>query len=77
MAAMMGMPPPTAASKAIVRPKLRATIEKLPAVLGQHRLVGRDDVLAAFQQLEHDRAVGLQAADQLHDDFDLRIVQDR
>ena len=30
-----------------------------------------------LQHLEHDRAVGLQAADKLHDGLDFRVVQDR
>ena len=75
MAAMTGMPPPTAASKAIVRPTLRGTIEQLAAMFGQQGLIGRDHVLAALQHLEHDRAVGLQAADELHDRLDFRVVQ--
>ena len=45
-------------------------IEQLRAMLGQQRFVGGDDVFAAFEQLQHDRAFGLQAADELRDDFD-------
>ena len=64
MVAMIGMPPATDASKAIERPSSRARSKSSGPVLGQQGLVGGDDVLAAFQQLEHDRARRLQAADQ-------------
>jgi hypothetical protein len=43
-------------------------------MLGQERLVGRHDVFAAFEHPQHDRAFRLQAADELRDDFDFRIV---
>ena len=74
MAAMIGMPPATAASKAIERPSLPGPVEQLRPMLGQQGLVGRDDVLAAFQQLEHDRPGRLEPADQLHHGRDLRVV---
>ena len=54
--------------------QLAGRVEQLRPMLGQQRLVGRDDVLAAFQQLQHDRAGGLQPADQLHRRHDLRVV---
>ncbi len=47
MLAMIGMPPATDASKAIDRPSCAGRVEQLAAMLGQQRLVGRDDVLAA------------------------------
>jgi hypothetical protein len=65
MLAMIGMPPATAASNAIERPSSRAAVEQLRAMLGQQGLVGGDDVLAAFQQPQHDRPLRLQAADEL------------
>ena len=52
-------------------------IEKLAAMFRQQGLVRRDDVLAALQDLEHDGAIGLEAADKLHDRLDLRIIEDR
>ena len=54
-------------------PQVAGPIKQLRTVLGQQRLVGRDDVLAAFQQLEHDRPGRLQAADQLSDHLNVRI----
>ena len=75
MAAMIGMPPATAASKAMERPSCRARSNSSGAVLGQQGLVGRDHVLAAFQQLQHDRAIRLHPADQLHHGGDLRVVE--
>ena len=74
MAAMMGMPPPTAASKAIERPSLPRLVEQFRPVLGQQGLVGGDHVLAAFQQLQDDRPGRLQPADQFDRRDDLRIV---
>ncbi len=46
-------------------------------MLRQERLVGRDHVLSALEHLEHDRTVGLQAADKLHHRLDLRIIHHR
>ena len=59
--------------------QLAGPVEQLRPVLGQQGLVGRDDVLAAFQQLQHDRPGGLQPADQLdrRDDLGLSITLDR
>ena len=45
------------------------------AVLGQQGLVGRNHVLAAFEQLQHDGPVRLHAADDLHHGRNLRVVQ--
>ena len=50
--------------------------EEFRAVLGQQGLVRRDHVLAALQQLQHDRPGRLQAADHLHHGGNLRVVQD-
>ena len=46
-ALMIGMPPATAASKASATPLRSAAARQLGAVMGQQRLVGGDDVLAA------------------------------
>ena len=55
--------------------QLPRRVEQLRPVLGQQGLVGRDHVLAAFQQLQHDGPGGLQPADQLDRRHDLRIVE--
>ena len=50
-------------------------VEELLAVLGEQRLVRGDDVLAAPDGLEDHRARRVDAADELDDDVDRRIVQ--
>ena len=72
---MIGMPPATLASKATARPCRRRRLEDLGAVLGQQRLVGGDDVLAGRQQIEHGLPGPVDAADQLDDDVDGRVVR--
>ena len=56
--------------------QLAGPVEQLRAMLGQKRLVRRDDIFAAFEHPQHDRPLGLEAADELRDDFDFRIVND-
>ena len=51
--------------------------ENLVAVPGEERLVGRDDVLAVGDRLQDERARGLEAADQLDDDVDVRMREHR
>ena len=71
---MIGMPPATAASKASATPGLLGAPGEAQSVLGDQRLIGGDDVLAAGQRglddIERD-PVG--AADQLDDRIDFRI----
>src|SRR5476649_1508491 len=50
--------------------------EDLVAMHGQQRLVGGDDMLAVGDGLQHQFARQLVAADQLHDDVDVRVVDD-
>ena len=71
MQAMMGMPPATAASKAIVRPSVRAR-EKDVAVFAQEGLVRGDHVLARLQEGQKDLERRIDAAHQLDGDVDLR-----
>ena len=52
--------------------QLAGPVEQLRAVLGQQGLVRRDDVLAAFEQLEHDRPGVPESADQLDRRHDAR-----
>ena len=48
--------------------------EQFRAMLGQKGLVGRDDVFAARQQFEHDRAGRFQSANQMGHDGDFRVA---
>ena len=50
--------------------------EHLATVLGQERLVGRDDVLPRGQGSEHQAQGGVGPADRLDDDPDLGVVDD-
>ena len=50
-------------------------IKQLRTMLREHCLIRRDHVLAALQHFEHDRPVGLQPADKLHNGLDFRIVE--
>ncbi len=65
------MPPPTLASKPTARPARSAAQKDRPGVLGQHRLVGADHVLAGCERLEQQRARGLMTAEQLDYDVDI------
>ncbi len=51
-------------------------LEDLVAMTRQQRLVRGDHVLAQADRLEHQRARGLVAADQLDDDVDIRLPDD-
>ncbi len=51
--------------------------EDFVAVRGEQRLVGGDDVLAMPDRREHQRLGGLDAADQLDDDVDFRMGDER
>ena len=77
MAAMIGNPAAHGRLEGDRPADAAGTIEQLAAMLRQQGLVGRDHVLSALEHFEHDRAVGLQAADKLHDRLDFRVVQDR
>jgi hypothetical protein len=76
-ALMMGMPPATAASKATMTPFLLGGGENLRAMHGEQRLVGSDHVLAIGDRL-HDHFLGhTVATDQLDNDVDFRIIDQR
>ncbi len=51
-------------------------VEQLRTMLGQQRLIGRDDIFSGGQKLEHDRAGRLDPADELGDRRDFRIAGD-
>ena len=55
-------------------PKFAGPVEQFGSMLGQQGLVGGDDIFAAFEQLEHDRAGRFEPADQLGDDLDFGVV---
>ena len=76
MLAMIGIRPPWPSLEGDRPAQFAGPIEQLRPVFGQQRLVGRHDVLAALQQLQHDRPGRLDAADQLRHDLDLRILGD-
>ncbi len=73
-ALMIGMPPATAASNAIITPLRARGIEQLVAMPRKQRLIGGDDVLAAPDRFERECVRRLVAADQLDDDVDVRIA---
>ena len=71
---MIGMPPATAASKASATPASSARLARRSAVLGDQRLVGGDDVLAAGERgLDDIERDPIGAADQLDDGIDFRV----
>lgn len=72
---MMGMLPLTLASNAISLPAFVGRAHDLFAVRCHERLAGRDHVLARLESVT-DVARHGGAADQLHHDVDVRIVQD-
>src|SRR4051812_36150040 len=43
-------------------------------MLGQERLVGRNDIFAALEHPQHDRPLRLESADEMCDDFYARII---
>ena len=49
--------------------------EDLVAVPGEQGLVGGDDMLAVGDRLQDEAARGLDAADQFHDDVDVRMLE--
>jgi len=60
------------------RADLTRRLSRVPlwSVFGKERFVGSDNVFAALEHSQHDRALRLQAADKLSDDFDFGIVDD-
>ena len=72
---MMGMPPPTLASKSTSTPLASAACHDLLAVAGEQRLVGGDHALAGVQRSEHDLAGDAGTADELDHDVQ-RVVGD-
>ena len=74
---MIGMPPATAASKSRSTPARSAACEQLGAVLGQQLLVAGDDRLARLEGGEDELAGRLDAADELDDEVDVGVVDDR
>ena len=70
------MPPQTEASKAIVHALGRGGGQQVVAVVGQQGLVGGDHVLAPGDGGQGEVPGRAQAADELHHDVDLRVVQE-
>ena len=71
-----GTAPTDAGLEAQVDAGVLGRLQQLGAVLREKLLVGRDDRLAGLERLELEAARRLEAADQLHDDVDLRIADD-
>ena len=74
---MIGMPPATAASKRRSTPAASAAWNSSAPALGQELLVAGDDRLAGLERAEDQLAGRLDAADELDDDVDVGIVDDR
>ena len=74
---MIGMPPPTLASKRDVDAVGLGRLHDLLAAAGHQRLVGGHDALAGAERGEHDVARDTGAADQLDDDVERRVVDER
>ena len=74
---MSGMPPATDASNSRSTPAPSAVSNSSRADVGEQLLVGGDDGLARLQRVEDQRACRLDAADDLDDDVDVGIADDR
>ena len=72
-----GMPAATAASNSRSTPAALGGREQLGADVGEQLLVGGDDGLAVGERGEHELARGLDAADDLDDDVDVGVLDDR
>ena len=71
------MPPATAASKSRSTPARSAAANSSAPYVGQQLLVGGDDRLAGLERVEDQLAGRLDAADDLDDDVDVGVVDDR